>query len=89
MHPTPKISAHARLRCQQMGVSTKRAKRVVREADIVYVGNPKQSPHAKVAMSNTDREIAVVFAEDPDGQQWVLTVLYRGVEFTRPEAQVG
>jgi hypothetical protein len=84
--PTPRLSAHAKLRCLQMNVTTKRVKRVVRTADILYPGHPSAdgSP-AWLAMSECDREIAVVFVRDAAGVPVVLTVLYRGREFVRPE----
>jgi hypothetical protein len=82
---TPRMSQHARLRCTQMGVTTKRAKHVVRHADVVYPGSP-DVPHSFIALCEADRQIAVVYAREPDGALTVLTVLYRGVEFVRPDA---
>lgn len=47
---TPQLCPHARERCEQMGISTKRAKRVVQRALVSY----------------GDRSRRVVFSDDPD-----------------------
>lgn len=73
-HATPKMTAHALLRCVEMGISTKRAKRVVRERTSTYAGAPKHSNDALVVHSATDPDIAVVW--NP-ATNHILTVLPR------------
>jgi hypothetical protein len=62
------MSNHARLRCEQMGISTKVAKRIVRSHDVAWTDADGRS----VATSEAHPDLAVVYA---DGV--VITVLYR------------
>lgn len=57
---TPRLSRHARERCEQMGIATKRAKRVVQERRLTYAGT--RGNGAVVVMSD-DPDIAVVWDE--------------------------
>lgn len=84
--PTPVLTKHAKLRCLQMGVSTKRAKHVVRYPDIVYVAPPKY-PGCWLAVADSDPDIAVAFTRDEGcDRPVILTVLSRGVDFfVRPD----
>ena len=72
-HETPRLSMHARLRCLEMGISTKRAKSVVRNRVSTYPGNPVHGNNGRMVMS-ADPDIAVVW--DPETNH-ILTVLPR------------
>jgi hypothetical protein len=69
------MTHHARERCQEMGVSTKAAKRVVQEPTTTWTSDGQT-----VATSDEYPEITVVFAVDADGRPVVITVLYRTAE---------
>lgn len=71
---TPRLSVHARERCAELGISTKRAKRVVQQRTGTYPGAPSHTNNAIVVTSASDPEIAVVW--DPDANS-ILTVLPR------------
>ena len=78
--PTPRLSQHARQRCDEMHVGTKRVKRLLRSPDVVRCSYNDRY----LAVSDADPEIAVVFAKHPDGTCTVITVLYRTYEdYTR------
>jgi hypothetical protein len=86
---TPRLSDHARLRCTQMAVPTKRVKRIAREADLVYPATSwGQGPADRwVAWSEEDPAIAVLYTEDSAdaGQRVVVTVLWRHeADYARP-----
>lgn len=72
-HQTPRLTRHARQRCSELGVSTKKAKAVVRNRISTYPGNPAHGNNGLVVMSD-DPEIAVIW--DP-GTNHILTVLPR------------
>lgn len=78
---TAVLSRHARERCAEMGVGSKRVKRLLRQPDITrtsYMGR-------YVAVADSDPEIAVVYAQASDGTHTVITVLYRRYDsYTRP-----
>jgi hypothetical protein len=82
MTATPRVSPHARQRCQEMGISTKRAKRVVMRPDIVRPANRPGRPKGayKMAVSDADPEIAVVFIETRCDRPVIVTVLWRTYE---------
>lgn len=70
---TARMTEHARRRCVEMRVGTKRVKRLLRNPDITrtsYMGR-------YLAVSDADPEIAVVYAKGADGTCTVITVLYR------------
>jgi len=71
---TPRLTAHARDRCAELGISTKRAKRVVQQRTGTYPGGTKHDNNGVVVTSATESEIAVVW--DPD-DNCILTVLPR------------
>ena len=73
MKDTPKMTVHARVRCVELGVTTKRAKRVVQNRTGTYPGNPVHGNNGRMVMS-TDPDIAVVW--DPETNH-ILTVLPR------------
>lgn len=66
---TPRLSQHARERCEQMGIKTKRAKRVVMERNISYQG---PHPNDGIVCQSDDPDIAVVW--DPV-HNVIITVL--------------
>lgn len=71
---TPRMSVHARERCAELGISTKRAKRIVQQRTGTYPGAPKHNNNAIVVTSDADTEFAVIW--DPDDNS-ILTVLPR------------
>ena len=73
MNNTPKMTVHARVRCLELGISTKRAKSVVRNRVSTYPGAPKHGNNGRLVMS-ADPDIAVVW--DPETNH-ILTVLPR------------
>lgn len=70
------MTQHARERAAEMGVCTKRVKRLVRNPCL----RRTDANGITLAISNADPEIAVVYADGPDGRPVVLTVLYRTYE---------
>ncbi len=71
---TPRLTRHARERCAELGISTKRAKRVVQHRTGSYPSAPGHDNNGIVVTSATETEIAVVW--DPDTNQ-ILTVVPR------------
>jgi hypothetical protein len=69
---TPRMSAHARQRCAEMGITTKRAKRIVRERVTSY--HTQSHRNDGVVCMSDDADLAVVW--DPI-RNVVLTVLPR------------
>lgn len=66
---TPRLTNHARLRCLQMGVRTKRVKRIVREPHVDYPS------YGNRICYRDDDELAVVYTPTGSGAL-VITVLY-------------
>lgn len=77
MQATPKMTRHALERCQEMGISSKVAKRIVRHATLVRPGN-RITRDAYVATSDGDPLYAVVFY--PGDPPVIVTVLFRTYE---------
>ena len=78
---TARLTNHARQRCDEMRINTKRVKNLVRNPDITRTSYMDRW----LAVSDRDPEIAVVYAKQPDGTCTVITVLYRQYdEYTRP-----
>lgn len=78
---TPRLTNHARQRCAEMDVCTKRAKRIAQDPDVT-----RPSGKGILAKADFDPEIAVVYVEQDDGQRVILTVLLNTTEvYTRPE----
>ena len=71
--PTPVLCEHARERCAEMGISTKVAKRIVREAAVVRPGMAHSD--RLVAVSDTYPAYAVVYV--PGEPDLIVTVLFR------------
>ena len=71
---TYRMSRHARDRCAEMGISTKVAKRIAREADLTYSGDPRHGDGAVVAMCSAVPEYAVVLDRE---SRVIVTVLFR------------
>ena len=75
-HPqTPRLTDHARQRCQEMGVATKRVKRILRDPDMGYTA--REGRH--IAWRRDDPTIAVVFVMR-EGIRLALTVVPRTQE---------
>lgn len=77
---TPRLSDHARLRCIQMEVNTKRAKRIVQHPSMVIPG-PPSNKDSFIATSADDKELQVAYAIDEDGRPIIITVLWNTQEF--------
>ena len=71
---TPRLTRHARDRCAELGISTKRAKRVVQHRTGTYPSAVGHSNNGMMVTSATEPEIAVVW--DP-GTNEILTVVPR------------
>lgn len=74
--PTPRLTDHARERCAEMGVSTKRAKRVVQHRDLTYPG--RKGTDCWVSKSSVDPILAVVWSVADDGTPLIVTVIWSG-----------
>lgn len=72
---TARLSAHARERCAEMGVVTKRVKRIVRQPDVDYCSRDARGD-ARIAYRSDDPAIAVVYVPGDDGRPFVLTVVW-------------
>jgi hypothetical protein len=73
---TARLTPHARARCAEMHVETKRVKRLLRRPTLTYATYADRL----MATSEEDPEIAVVFAKGPDGTLDVITVLVRSYD---------
>ena len=62
MNQTPKMSPHATKRCEQLGISTKRAKRIVRTRTSTYTGG-EHANDALICQSSLDPDYSVVWNE--------------------------
>lgn len=76
---TSVISRHARARCEEMGISTKVAKRIVQRPNLRRPGNPGTG--ATVATSYEHPGYAVVFVHPPEQPPLVVTVLFNTRDF--------
>jgi hypothetical protein len=81
MEITPRLTGHARTRCQELGISTKRAKRIVKNRSSTYPSPWGHDNNGLMVHSASDSEYGVVW--DPD-TNCILTVVPRIVEkYTR------
>lgn len=71
---TPRLTTHARERCAELGISTKRAKRIVQHRSGTYPSAVGHDNNGVVVFSASDSEIAVVWDE---ARNEILTVLPR------------
>ena len=71
---TPRVTYHARQRCAELGISTKRAKRIVQQRTSTYPSPQGHSNNGVVCSSTVDPEYAVVWDEHTNT---ILTVLPR------------
>ena len=69
---TPRMSSHARERCKEMGIPTKRAKRIVQQPSAAYRGGDEQG--RSVILISVDPDFAVVYSKN---HNVIITVLYR------------
>ena len=74
---TPRLTTHARERCVELGISTKRAKRVVQHRTSSYPSSAGHDNNGIVVFYASDSEIAGIW--DPD-DNCILTVLPRTQE---------
>ena len=75
---TPRLTDHARQRCEEMGITTKRVKRIVSDPH----SNRCTRDDRWVAVRDDDPEISVVYVKGPE-YPIVVTVLYRFRYFHR------
>jgi hypothetical protein len=80
---TPKLTHHARQRCLEMGVTTKRVKRMVRQPD---VDRPSRG-RRRIAVRDDDPAIACVYEQDEP--PLVITVLWRTQELYERHGRTG
>ncbi len=78
---TPRFTAHARARCEQMGLTTKRVKLAFRTACLDYPG-PARHGDNRIRVGDGLAIAYTVEAETP----LVQTVLWDGIEYVRPES---
>lgn len=80
---TPRMSHHARLRCEQMGLSTKVAKSIVRDHDVAWMNAEGET----VATSDRYPDVTVAYVAAVDGgYPVVMTVLPRTQDtYRRPD----
>lgn len=84
---TPRLTDHARLRCIQMEVNTKRVKRIVLRPSLVVPGPPELKAEF-IATATYDPEIQVAYVVEADGRPIVITVLWNTQEdYVRPDAK--
>jgi hypothetical protein len=74
-HSTPRLSDHARQRCAEMGVATKRAKRVLQDPVVVLPAGLGHPEHYRRA-TGEDPEIFIVFDPTPEVPV-IVTVQWR------------
>lgn len=74
---TPQMSPHARLRCREMGISTKRAKRIFQHHDTRYAAHAGYRNGGFTLMWSGEPDIAIVVSQD---MTTVITVLERTQE---------
>jgi hypothetical protein len=75
---TPRLSQHARDRCGEMGVGTKRAKRIVRDPDLTRPAAPNRA-----ALRDDDPELLVVYSDDTQPPTIVTVLWNTGTPFDR------
>jgi hypothetical protein len=74
MDTTPRMTRHARDRCVELGISTKRAKRIVQHRSSTYEATRGHGNAGLTCQSTVDPSISVVW--DPITNQ-IITVLPR------------
>lgn len=84
MRRTPVLTVHARARCEEMAISTKVAKRILRSGRVTTYpanrdargGRYAHPEDARAAVAPEEPGYAAVYVERPDGTLVVLTVLF-------------
>lgn len=76
---TPRLTHHARERCAEMGVTTKRAKRIVQDPDVSRPAKATGGDDGFIAVADHEPDIAVVYKLDGDVPV-ILTVVWRTYE---------
>lgn len=79
---TPRLTDHARQRCREMGLGTKEVKRAFRLPALDYPG-PERHGHNRLLVG-LDGRLAIAYR--PGDPPVVMTVLWNGQTFTRPNA---
>jgi hypothetical protein len=78
--PTPQLCDHARQRCAEMGISTRRVKRVIREPDLSYC-----TYEGRMMMCRFDEpDFRVVVNTDGDVPVAVTVVWWTDEVYERP-----
>lgn len=72
----PKMTHHAKVRCAEMGISTKVAKRMVKNPSVTHT--TQKGGGNRVICTSTEYPLyAVVYSNpDDDGIVWIITVLF-------------
>lgn len=68
---TPRLTFHARERCREMGIRTKRVKDIVRMPDLVRTAQDGNL----IAVTDNEPDIAVVYS--PEEPPVIISVLWR------------
>lgn len=80
---TPRMTRHALQRCMELGITSKRAKRIVQNRTTMYPSQRSHTNNGMIVHSASDTEYGVVW--DPETNT-ILTVLPRThVDYTRTE----
>ena len=79
MYKPYKPTAHAEQRRLEMGLGTKPIKRAINDPEVIYPGGWNHEPGRTLYA----RDNIAVILSDETGE--VITILWRGVEFERPE----
>lgn len=71
----PRMTLHARQRCAEMGISTKVAKRMVKNPSVTHT--TKKGGGDRIVCTSVEYPLyAVVYATGDDGITWIITVLF-------------
>lgn len=71
----PKMTEHARQRCAEMGISTKVAKRMVKNPSVTHT--TKKGDGDRIICTSDEYPLyVVVYSVGRDGNIWIITVLF-------------
>jgi hypothetical protein len=76
-----RLTDHAKTRMAEMGVKRQEVLEAIYQAETHYPGSPRRPQGRRLALKG---RLAVVY--EPFPSKRVITVLWRGIEFTRPDA---
>jgi hypothetical protein len=78
---TAVMTKHARERCEEMKISTKVAKAIIRNAEVTYAAKCRDGNKAMIALWSGEPRYAVVFNPDQDTSPVVLTVIFNSPDY--------